>query len=123
MKHICEDNLRTENWLDEPVASVMSNPLYILMAQEDEDFDLEDDEALALRDQLKLRESFERNDFEHEFKQQRTSLVVNKVIERSVRIMLRHKKSYDEIADMLRACDVDEDMIVDVILKYSDDMC
>lgn len=123
MKHIHEDNLRTENWLDEPVASVMSNPLYILMAQEDEDFDLEDDEALALRDQLKLRESFERNDFEHEFKQQRTSLVVNKVIERSVRIMLRHKKSYDEIADMLRACDVDEDMIVDVILKYSDDMC
>ena len=100
----------------------MSNPLYILMAEEDEDFDLEEDEGLAQRDQMKLRESFERGSFDYEFKQQQTSLVVSKVIERSVRIMLRHKKSYDEIADMLRACDVDEDTIVDVILKYSDDM-
>lgn len=121
MKHIHEDNA-VESWLDEPVASVMSNPLYILMAEEDEDFDLEEDEGLAQRNQMKLRESFERGSFDYEFKQQQTSLVVSKVIERSVRIMLRHKKSYDEIADMLRACDVDEDTIVDVILKYSDDM-
>ena len=45
------------NWLNEPVSSILSDPLYALLAEEGEDIDPSDPHpALAWREQLQLRQ-------------------------------------------------------------------
>ena len=116
--HIYEDNA-VDNWLDEPVAGPMSDPLNQLLAQEDDTFDPNEDEHLELRNQLKQREGFERGNAEYEMHEHRAT-VISGVYAKTIRILVAKSTMFADALDTLCKMGMNHDDALDALLMAYD---
>ena len=98
----------------EPIAPLSSDPLYQLMAQEEGEFEEVDPEDVTLRSQYRQRASRDRIDDHVQLHQAK---VLDKVVSKSVAILKRSRKSFEEKIEVLCAMGVDQDDAVDMLIQ------
>ena len=98
----------------EPIAPLSSDPLYILMAQEDGDFEEVDPEDVTLRSQYRQRASRDRIDDHVQLHQAK---VLDKVVSKAVVMLKRSRKSFEEKLEVLCAMGVDQEDAIDMLIE------
>ena len=108
-----EEQFSNDFWA-EPIAPLSSDPLYLLMAQEEGEFEDLNPEDVTLRAQYRCRASRDRIDDHLQLHQ---SKVLDKVVSKSVAILKRSRKSFEEKIEVLCAMGVDQDDAVDMLIQ------
>ena len=108
-----EEQFSSAFWA-EPIAPLSSDPLYLLMAQEDGDFEEVDPEDVTQRAQYRQRASRDRIDDHVQLHQAK---VLDKVVSKSVAILKRSRKSFEEKLEVLCAMGVDQEDAIDMLIQ------
>ena len=108
-----EEQLGSEFWA-EPIAPLSSDPLYLLMAAEEGEIEEVDPEDVTLRAQYRARASRDRID---DYLQLHQAKVMDKVVSKSVAMLKRSRKSFEEKIEVLCAMGVDQDDAVDMLIQ------
>ena len=108
-----EEQFGSEFW-SEPIAPLSSDPLYLLMAQEEGDLEELDPEDVTLRSQYRQRASRDRIDDHVQLHQAK---VLDKVVSKSVVMLKRSRKSFEEKLEVLCAMGVDQEDAIDMLIQ------
>ena len=108
-----EEQFSNDFWA-EPIAPLSSDPLYLLMAQEEGELEEVDPEDVTQRAQYRARASRDRIDDHVQLHQAK---VLDKVVSKSVAILKRSRKSFEEKIEVLCAMGVDQDDAVDMLIQ------
>lgn len=108
-----EEQFGSAFW-SEPMAPLSSDPLYLLMAQEEGELEELDPEDTTLRAQYRNRASRDRIDDNVQLHQAK---VLDKVVSKSVAMLKRSRKSFEEKLEVLCSMGVDQDEAVDMLIE------
>ena len=108
-----EEQFSSAFWA-EPIAPLSSDPLYILMAAEDGDFEEVDPEDVTQRAQYRHRASRDRIDDHVQLHQAK---VLDKVVSKAVVMLKRSRKSFEEKLEVLCAMGVDQEDAIDMLIQ------
>ena len=108
-----EEQFSNDFWA-EPIAPLSSDPLYLLMAQEEGDLEDLNPEDVTLRAQYRHRASRDRIDDHVQLHQAK---VLDKVVSKAVAILKRSRKSFEEKIEVLCAMGVDQEDAIDMLIQ------
>lgn len=108
-----EEQLSSAFWA-EPIAPLSSDPLYLLMSEEEGELDDVDPEDVTQRAQYRHRASRDRIDDHVQLNQGK---VLDTVVSKSIIMLKRSRKSFEEKLEVLTSMGVDQDEAVDMLIE------